>query len=81
MRCLIVSGSNSIFGKIVESGLKNTVVPDPRAAPTFLSEPTGCPCLNRISHCAPSRRTVATSSFDNALTTLAPTPWRPPDVL
>ena len=28
-----------------------------------------------------SRRTVAVSSRASALTTLAPTPWRPPDVL
>ena len=32
--------------------------------------PTGLPCLKRISHWAPSRLTVATSSFDSALTTL-----------
>ena len=36
--------------------------------------PTVVPCLKRISQCAPSRLTVATSSFDSALTTLAPTP-------
>ena len=69
------------FGKIVVSGRKNTVVPLPRAGPFFFSAPTGCPCLNRSSHSAPSRRIVATSSFDSALTTLAPTPWSPPAVL
>ena len=41
----------------------------------------GLPCLNDISHCWPSRFTVATRSRDSALTTLAPTPWRPPEVL
>ena len=75
------SASKSTFGKIVVSGRKNTVVPMPRAGPTFFKAPTIAPCLKRISHCAPSRRTVATSSFDRALTTLAPTPWRPPAVL
>ena len=77
----MISASNSTFGKIVESGWKKTVVPVPRAGPIFFNVPTGCPCLKRSSHSAPSRRTVATSSFDSALTTLAPTPWRPPAVL
>ncbi len=75
------SASNSVFGKIVGSGRKNTVVPVPRAGPVFLTPLTGAPCLNRCSHVAPSRLTVATSSFDSALTTDAPTPWRPPAVL
>ena len=75
------AGSNSIFGKIAASGWKYTVVPLPRAGPSFFSPLTGLPCLNRISHCVPSRFTVATSSFDSALTTLAPTPCRPPAVL
>jgi hypothetical protein len=78
---LIVSASNSTFGKIVVSGRKKMALPDPRAAPFFFNAPAGCPCLNRCSHSAPSRRIVATSSFDSALTTLAPTPWRPPAVL
>src|SRR5437868_12739423 len=46
-----------------------TLVPVPRAAPIFLSGPTGLPCLNRISQSEPSRLTVATSSFDSALAT------------
>ena len=77
----MIAGSNSIFGKMAASGWKYTVVPVPRAAPSFFSGPTGLPCLKRISHCAPSRSTVATSSFDSALTTLAPTPCSPPAVL
>jgi hypothetical protein len=75
------SGSNSIFGKIVASGRKNTVVPLPRAAPPFVTPLTGTPCLNFCCHVAPSRLTVATSSFESAFTTLAPTPCRPPAVL
>ena len=78
---MITAGSNSTFGKMVASGRKNTVVPVPRAGPSFFTAPTGTPCLNRCSHVAPSRFTVATSSFDSALTTLAPTPCRPPAVL
>ena len=74
-------GSNSTFGKIVGSGRKNTVVPEPRAAPTFFRLPSGRPCLNDISHWKPSRFTVATSSRESAFTTLAPTPCRPPAVL
>src|SRR5207302_563070 len=53
----------------------------PRAGPIFFSPLTAFPCLKRISHCEPSRLTVATSSFDSALTTLAPTPCSPPAVL
>src|SRR5213592_2486120 len=77
----MIAGSNSIFGKIAASGWKYTLVPVPRAAPSFFRGPAGLPCLNRISHNPPSRFTVAISSFDSALTTLAPTPWRPPAVL
>jgi hypothetical protein len=75
------AGSNSILGKMAGSGWKYTVVPLPRAEPICLSGPVGLPCLKRISHCEPSRFTVATSSFDSALTTDAPTPCRPPAVL
>ena len=77
----MTAASSSIFGKMPGSGWKYTFVPVPRAGPTFLGGPRGFPCLNRCSHSAPSRRTVATSSFDSAFTTLAPTPWRPPAVL
>ncbi len=77
----MTAASNSTFGKIVASGLKNTVVPVPRAGPSFFTAPCGTPCLNRCSHCAPSRLTVTTSSFESAHTTLAPTPCSPPAVL
>ena len=77
----MMPASNSVFGKIVESGRKNTVVPVPRAGPSFFTPPTGAPCLYRCSQVEPSRRTVATSSRDSALTTDAPTPCRPPAVL
>ena len=39
------AGSNSTFGKIVGSGWKKTVVPVPRAAPSFFSGPAGLPWL------------------------------------
>ena len=71
----------AIFGKIVGSGRKNTVVPLPRAAPSFFTPPTGSPCLYFCSQVEPSRLTVATSSRESALTTDAPTPCRPPAVL
>ena len=77
----MTAASNSTFGKMAGSGWKYTVVPLPRAAPTFFGGPTGFPCRNCCCHCAPSRREVATSSFESAFTTLAPTPWRPPAVL
>ena len=73
--------STSTFGTIVGSGLKPTAVPLPRAGPTFFNGPCGRPYLKAISHCAPSRRTVATRSRDSALTTLTPTPCSPPAVL
>ena len=75
------AGSNSTFGKIVESGWKYTLVPLPRAAPTFFRAPWTWPRLNDISHSAPSRFTRASRSVDSAFTTLAPTPCRPPAVL
>ena len=65
----MIAASNSVFGKIVESGRKNTVVPVPRAGPIFLTPPCGAPCLYFCSQVAPSRRTVATSSRDSAFTT------------
>ena len=77
----MTAGSNSILGKIAASGWKYTVVPVPRAGPTFFRAVTALPCLKRISHCEPSRLTCATRSFDSALTTLAPTPCSPPAVL
>jgi len=55
-------------------------VPVPRAAPTRRSVLAGWPCVKRCSHRAPSRFDVATSSFESALTTLAPTPCSPPAV-
>ena len=39
----MVAASNSTFGKIVASGRKNTVVPVPRAAPSFLTGVAGLP--------------------------------------
>ena len=75
------AGSNSTLGKIVGSGLNKTVVPVPREVPIFLTGPVGLPRLKRCCHCWPSRLDVATNSFDNALTTLAPPPCRPPAVL
>ena len=80
-RSRMICASNSTFGKITGSGRKNTVVPLPRATPVFFRGATGLPCLKLISYCAPSRRTVATRSRESALTTLAPTPCRPPAVL
>ncbi|MNC96060.1 hypothetical protein D3C83_133320 [compost metagenome] len=77
----MVAASNSTLGKIVGSGWKYTVVPVPRAGPTFLTGPVGLPRLNAISHNAPSRFTVAFRSVERALTTLAPTPCSPPAVL
>ena len=75
------AASNSTLGKMVGSGWKYTVVPVPRAGPSFCSGPDGLPRLNAISHSAPSRFTCARSSVESALTTLAPTPCRPPAVL
>ena len=46
----MICASNSTFGKICGSGLKNTVVPVPRAAPIFFRLPVGLPCLKVISY-------------------------------
>ena len=40
--------SNSVFGKIVGSGRKNTVVPVPRAGPSFLTPPCGVALLEPL---------------------------------
>ncbi len=77
----MIAGSNSVFGKIVGSGWKNTVVPVPRAGPSFTMFPWAWPFRNSICHSAPPRFTFATSFVESAFTTEAPTPWRPPDVL
>ena len=76
----MTSASKAVDGKMVASGRKKIVVPLPRAGPIRRSGVTGRPRAKRCSQRAPSRVEVATSSFDRALTTLAPTPCSPPAV-
>ncbi len=75
------SGSKRASGKILGSGLKETVVPRPSSFPKDLSLPAGMPRLNFIPHSFPSRRTRTSSQAERAFTTESPTPWRPPDTL
>ena len=72
--------SKAVFGKIRGSGWKRIVVPEPRAGFSFRSAATGFPRRKLCCQRKPSRFDVAISSCDSALTTLAPTPCRPPAV-
>lgn len=63
------------------SGVKLTVVPRRLgAAPTFSSGPSGNPREKRWRYSSRARATSISVSTDSALTTLMPTPCRPPDV-
>ena len=69
------------LGKISGSGVKVTVVPVPRAAPASSTRPGRLAPLELLL----VRRAVAADLgdelLDRALTTLAPTPCRPPATL
>ena len=77
-RWRIVSPSNLVVLKMVSSGWKKMTVPCPRNGPSFSNLPCGRPFENVCWYSYPSFRTVATSFFDSAFTTLAPTPCSPP---
>ena len=62
------------------------VTRNPSAAVNFACGPgppntPATPCLNDTSWTLPSRRTAASRRSDSALTTAAPTPCSPPEVL
>ena len=82
-RARSVSALNDVRGKIAGSGVNVIVVPVPRTSVDFArrSLVTGLPCENSILYWAPSRLTTAISFLESALTTDAPTPCRPPEVL
>ena len=58
-----------------------TDVPEPLAAPAFLSGWVTLPRAKAMRWSLPSRRTSQVSLVESALTTDAPTPWSPPEVL
>ena len=87
-RSITVRATNSVpsEAKMVSSGQKVTVVPflRPRAGvlPVFASLPFGLPpSTNSMPQRSPSRSISRTTRRDNALTTLTPTPCRPPETL
>ena len=67
---------------MVSSGINLTVVPVLLVVPTFFKSESKCPpFLNEISYLPPSRHILTFIHLESALTTDAPTPWRPPDTL
>ena len=72
-----------VVEKILSSGLNVTFVPLLRLAlPILRKVPTGCPPLTKSSSYSIPSRTVFTVNFEeSALTTEAPTPCSPPEVL
>jgi hypothetical protein len=82
-RARILLGSKVRFPKISGSGLKVTRVPvlPLGAGPTTWRGSVTSPRLKAMRWCLPSRKTSTTVHSERALTTLAPTPWRPPETL
>lgn len=76
-------GSKRRFPKISGSGLKVTRVPvfPLGASPTTRRGSVTSPRLKAIRWCFPSRKTSTTVHSERAFTTLAPTPWSPPETL
>ena len=75
------SKSNTVSSKISWSGLNNTLVPCSSDSPIFVKSHKTFPLEYFCCHMKPSLLTVTSQYSDNALTTEAPTPWRPPDTL
>src|SRR5262249_15721694 len=81
--CLRRGTLNLGVSKYFSSGQKRTVVPDFDfgAGPTSRSFAAFSPPATPIAYPAPPRSTRTSSYFDSALTTLTPTPCRPPEKL
>src|SRR5215207_10363552 len=81
-RWLIVSNENSTVSNISASARKLVRVPrrDP-CGPSFLTLPSGLPRSYSCDHTLPSRADSTRIHEERALTTLTPTPWRPPETL
>ncbi len=75
------SGWNSRTLKILESGLKLTMVPVFWVLPIAASGASGTPREKFCSQTVPSRWISSRSHSDRKLTTLTPTPCSPPDTL
>ena len=75
------SKSNIVSSKISGSGLNITFVPCPSESPILVKSHKIFPLEYFCCHTCPSLVTVTSQYSDNALTTEAPTPWRPPDTL
>ncbi len=87
-RCSSVFRSNSMVEKVSAEGKKVTLVPvsgSPLgrfgASPVTFRGDTASPLAKRISWILPSRQIFRSSQSDRALTTLTPTPCRPPETL
>ena len=81
-RSMRVCARNSVSSKIVASGQNEIVVPCFFDAAVLVSLSWGLPPLAKCcSHLPPSRWISTSRRLDSALTTDAPTPWRPPEIL
>src|SRR6476619_5789797 len=81
-RCESVSNEYSIVSNISESARNCVVVPRrPPLGPIFLTGVFGFPRTYSWLQTLPSRADSTRIHEDSALTTLTPTPWRPPETL
>ena len=78
----MVSNENSVVSKTLGSALKVVVVPRRSPWGPILRTPiVGSPREYSWAQIAPSRADSTRSHSDKALTTLTPTPCKPPDTL
>src|SRR5690242_3174551 len=81
-RWLIVSKEYSVVSNIVGSAMKDVVVPRREPCGPILRTPDfGLPRSYSCIQTLPSRAVSTRIDDDSALTTLTPTPWRPPETL
>src|SRR6188472_1273475 len=78
----MVSKEYSVVENIVSSAVKAVRVPfRVPCGPTFLTAAFGLPRSYSWTQTLPSRADSTRIQDESALTTLTPTPWRPPDTL
>ncbi len=76
------SNEYSVVSNISASAMNWVVVPRrPACGPTFLTGPVGLPRWYSCAQIEPSRADSTRIHDDSALTTLTPTPCRPPETL
>src|SRR3954451_18608897 len=82
IRWAIVSNEESVVSHISGSARKDVFVPRRSpCGPTRWTGPVGLPRWYSWAQTLPSRDVSTRSHSESALTTLTPTPWRPPETL